>query len=64
MRVFLGFCVDRNWSKENPAKKIKLPRNIKPNEVVPFTSAEVDGDPESLRHVSENRNTNGCARGR
>lgn len=41
MRLFLGFCVDRDWSKENPAKKIKLPRNIKPNEVVPFTLAEV-----------------------
>lgn len=41
IRLFLGFCVDRNWVKENPAKKIKLPRHIKPNEVVPFTSAEV-----------------------
>ena len=41
LRVFLGFCIDRNWTKENRAKKIKLPRNIKPNEVVPFTSAEV-----------------------
>jgi integrase/recombinase XerC len=40
-RVFFGFCFDRNWTKENPAKKIKLPRNIKPNEVVPFTPAEV-----------------------
>jgi integrase/recombinase XerC len=41
LRVFFGFCADRNWTKENPAKKIKLPRNIKQNEVVPFTSAEV-----------------------
>ncbi len=41
LRVFLGFCVDRKWMKENPGKRIKLPRNLKPNEVVPFTSAEV-----------------------
>jgi site-specific recombinase XerD len=41
LRVFFGFCVDRNWTQENPAKKIKLPRNLKPNEVVPFTAAEV-----------------------
>jgi site-specific recombinase XerD len=41
LRVFLAFCVDRNWTKENPAKKIKMPRNLKPNDVVPFTAAEV-----------------------
>ena len=27
--------------KTTPAKKTKLPRNIKPNEVVPFTKAEI-----------------------
>ena len=41
LRVFLGFCLDRRWTKENVAKKIKLPRNIRPNEVVPFTASEV-----------------------
>ena len=41
LRVFFGFCIDRNWARGNPAKKIKMPRNIKPNEVVPFTAAEV-----------------------
>ena len=41
LRVFFGYCADRDWTKENPARKIKMPRNIKPNEVVPFTSAEV-----------------------
>jgi site-specific recombinase XerD len=41
LRVFFGFCLDRRWTKENPAKRIKLPRNVKPNEVVPFTAAEV-----------------------
>lgn len=41
LRVFFGFCVDRKWTQDNPAKKIKLPRNLKPNEVVPFTPAEI-----------------------
>jgi integrase/recombinase XerC len=41
LRPFLGFCLDRNWTPENAARKIKAPRNIKPNEVVPFTPAEV-----------------------
>jgi site-specific recombinase XerD len=41
IRLFLGFCVDRNRCDDNPAKKIKLPRHMKPNEIAPFTSAEV-----------------------
>jgi integrase/recombinase XerC len=41
LRVFFGFCMDRNWTRENPARKIKLPRHIKSNEVVPFTADEV-----------------------
>jgi site-specific recombinase XerD len=32
LRQFFGFCVDRQWVEENPAKKIKLPQNIKPTE--------------------------------
>lgn len=41
LRVFFRFCMDRSWMKENPAKKIRLPRNIKANEVVPFTPDEI-----------------------
>jgi integrase/recombinase XerC len=41
LRLFLGFCVDRNWTRENAARKIKAPRNIKPNEVVPFSPSQV-----------------------
>jgi site-specific recombinase XerD len=41
LRLFCGFCVDRDWMKDNLAKKIKLPRNLKPNEVVPFTPSEI-----------------------
>jgi len=41
LRLFLTFCMNRDWTKENAAKKIKLPRNIKANEVVPYTPAEM-----------------------
>lgn len=41
LRLFFRFCADRNWTRDNPAQKIKLPRHLKPNEVVPFSSAEV-----------------------
>lgn len=41
MRVFFGFCVNRNWLRENPAKRINLPRNLKPNEIAPYTPSEV-----------------------
>ena len=41
IRQFLGFCQDRRWIADNPAKRIKGPRNIKPAEVVPYTPAEV-----------------------
>jgi site-specific recombinase XerD len=41
LRQFCGFCCDRKWSSENVAKRIKSPRNIKPNDVEPFSTAEV-----------------------
>lgn len=41
LRQFCGFCADRRWMEGNPAKRIKGPRNIRPNDVEPFTPAEV-----------------------
>jgi site-specific recombinase XerD len=41
LRQFCGFCADRKWIDGNPAKRIKGPRNIRPNDVEPFTPAEV-----------------------
>ena len=41
LRQFCGFCLERRWIADNPAKRIKLPRNVKPEEVVPYTQAEV-----------------------
>jgi integrase len=40
LRQFLAFCLERRWVADNPAKKIKAPRNIRPEEVVPYTQAE------------------------
>jgi|SRR5579862_1353238 len=53
LRVFLGFCVDRRWMKENPAKRIKLARNLKPNEVVPFTSVEITAIVKACERVGK-----------
>jgi integrase/recombinase XerD len=41
LRQFFGYCRDRDWISNNPAKRIKSARNIKPAEVVPYTSEEV-----------------------
>lgn len=41
LRQFCGFCVDRKWAQENAAGRIKGPRNIKPNDVEPFTKLEI-----------------------
>jgi site-specific recombinase XerD len=41
LRCFFGFCIERGWMKDNPAKRIKTPRNIKPAEVVPYEPNEV-----------------------
>ena len=41
LRMFFRFCARRKWVKDNPATEINLPRNVKPNEVAPFTTAEI-----------------------
>lgn len=38
--TFFGFCVSRKWISSNPARELKQPRNLKPNEVVPYTLQE------------------------
>lgn len=41
LRQFCGFCFERGWITENPAKRVKLPANVKPSPVEPYTSTEV-----------------------
>jgi site-specific recombinase XerD len=38
--TFFGYCVSRKWITTNPARELKPPRNLKPNEVVPYTLQE------------------------
>jgi len=40
LRTFFAYCVSRRWLPANPAKELKPPRNIKPNDVVPYTLQE------------------------
>src|SRR6185437_1745949 len=40
LRTFFAYCVSHHWLTGNPAKKLKGPRNLKPNEVVPYTHDE------------------------
>ncbi len=40
LRTFFGYFVSHKWITTNPAKEMKAPRNIKPNEVVPYTLRE------------------------
>ncbi|HLJ13433.1 MAG TPA: site-specific integrase [Bryobacteraceae bacterium] len=41
LRQFFGYCRDRDWLKDNPARRIKSAKNIKPSDVVPYTSEEI-----------------------
>jgi site-specific recombinase XerD len=41
LRQFFSFCRDRDWIKDNPARRIKSAKNIKPAEVVPYTAEEI-----------------------
>ncbi len=41
LRQFFNYCRDRDYVKENVAKRIKSARNIKPNEITPYTPEEV-----------------------
>ena len=41
LRSFFGFCMDRQWIADNPARKMKMPSDPKPKERVPYTSEDV-----------------------
>jgi site-specific recombinase XerD len=40
LRTFFAHCVSRKWLSTNPAKELKAPKNLRPNEVVPYTLHE------------------------
>lgn len=41
LRQFFGFCLDRDWAKRNPAKKLRAPREGAANPREPYTSEEI-----------------------
>lgn len=41
LRQFFEFCRERNWAADNPAKRIRPPKGIKPADVIPYTPEEV-----------------------
>ena len=41
IRQFFIFCMVRKWAEENPAASVEKPKNLKANEVVPYTREEV-----------------------
>ena len=41
LRQFFGFCLKRKWIEDNPAAAVDRPKNIKPNEVEPYTRDQV-----------------------
>ena len=40
LRQFCGFCLDRRWRRDNPAKQIKAPK-AKPEDVEPYTPEDL-----------------------
>jgi integrase/recombinase XerC len=51
LRQFCGFCLDRKWVPENVARRIRPPRNIKPNDVEPFTKGEIALIVDACQHI-------------
>ena len=54
LRSFFDFCVDRRWREDNPARKIKPPKGLKPNEVVPYTQGEIAAILAACDHFGKN----------
>ena len=53
LRQFCGFCKDRRWLDDNAAKRIKPPRNIRPNDVEPFSPVEVNEIIEACDRIGQ-----------
>jgi site-specific recombinase XerD len=41
LRQFFAFCIEREWSRKNPAKALKRPHLLEANDVEPFTKEEI-----------------------
>jgi site-specific recombinase XerD len=41
LRQFFAFCIDREWTRKNPARALKRPRLLEANDVEPYTSEQI-----------------------
>jgi site-specific recombinase XerD len=41
LRQFFNFCIEREWTRKNPAKALKRPHLLDANDVEPFTKEEI-----------------------
>lgn len=41
LKHFFRFCFDRRWVTVDPSAQLKAPRNLKPNEIEPYTPSEI-----------------------
>src|SRR5215472_12877694 len=41
LRQFFAFCIEREWTRKNPAKALKRPHLLEANDVEPFTQEEI-----------------------
>lgn len=62
LRQFFGFCFERPWIEANVAKKIKTPRHVKPEEVRPYTQAEITKMIAACDAIGHDDYTRLCAR--
>lgn len=62
LRQFFGFCFERRWIEANVAKKIKTPRNVKPEEVRRYTQAEITKMIAACDAIGDDDYTRLCAR--
>jgi integrase len=53
--TFFGYCVSHKWIATNPAKELKVVRNLKPNEVVPYTLQEESQILEACTRIGAGR---------
>ncbi len=60
LRHFFRFCEDREWIERNPAKRVAMPRNIKPTDKEPYSPndvAKILAACDGRRHVYERLRT-------
>ena len=60
LRQFFGYCLRKHWLSENPARLVKMPRNLRPaDEIRPYTPAELQAvllaAPQIGKHPYERR---------